>query len=217
MGSLSKLCVFDLDGTLVNSLQDLADSTNYALKKNGFSTHELPEYRYFVGDGVPMLIRRALGEKDSPEAENAILADFNAYYDVHYADHTGPYEGNIELLNQLKQRGIKCAVLSNKPDNFVKIIVEKVYPDFDFAWVQGKMEGIPKKPDPSSLLFLLKKLNTEKEDTLYIGDSNVDVFTGKNAGIKTCGVTWGFRGREELETAGADFIVGRPSEILSIV
>lgn len=209
-----ELCVFDLDGTLVNSLEDLANSTNFALKKYGFGTYPVEKYRYFVGDGVPMLIKRALGENDTPQAEEAMLAEFNAYYNEHYADHTRPYEGNIEMLRALRQRGIKCAVLSNKPDEFVKIIIKKILPEIDFEWVQGKAEGFPKKPDPTALNFIMQKLGVKKEDVLYIGDSNVDVKTGKNAGVRTCGVLWGFRERDELEKAGADIIISKPQEII---
>lgn len=212
-----ELCVFDLDGTLVNSLADLADSTNYALEKNGFAPYPTSQYRYFVGDGVPMLIKRALGDKDTEEAEKALLRDFNAYYNLHYADKTRPYDGNAELLRSLASEGVKCAVLSNKPDNFVKIIVAKLLPDFKFSWIQGKAEGFPKKPDPTALNFILRSLDVKKENTLYIGDSNVDIFTGKNAGVATCGVLWGFRGREELEAAGADHIVADPKEILTFL
>jgi phosphoglycolate phosphatase len=214
---LIELCVFDLDGTLVNSLADLADSTNYALKKNGFVTCPADRYRFFVGNGVPMLIKRALGGQASPEAEKAVLCDFNAYYNTHYADHTRPYDGNVELLEALRARGVKCAVLSNKPDNFVKIIVAEILPQFRFSWVQGKAEGFPKKPDPAALNFILHSLGVKKENTLYIGDSNVDIFTGKNAGVMTCGVLWGFRGRDELEEAGACHIVSEPKEILGLL
>lgn len=212
-----QLCVFDLDGTLVNSIEDLADSTNYALKKNGFQTYGVDRYRYFVGDGVPMLIKRALGDNDTPEAEKKLLCDFNEYYNEHYAHKTRPYDGIIELIEELHARGIKTAVLSNKPDNFVKIIVEHLMPDISFSWVQGKAEGFPKKPDPKALNFIISTLGVKKENTLYIGDSNVDVFTGKNALVKTCAVLWGFRERDELENAGADFIVSKPKEILKLV
>jgi phosphoglycolate phosphatase len=211
-----ELCVFDLDGTLVNSLEDLANSTNYALIKNGFKAWEVENYRYFVGDGVLMLIKRALAEKGTEEAEKTVYNDFNEYYDKHYVDCTRPYEGITELLKELREKRVKCAVLSNKPDSFVKIIMEELFPDFEFSWIQGKLEEFPKKPDPAALNFILDKLNAKKESTLYIGDSNVDVFTGKNAGLKTCGVLWGFRGREELEAAGADHVVSEPKEILKL-
>lgn len=212
-----KLCVFDLDGTLVNSLNDLADAANYALKKNGFSTYHVEKYRYFVGDGVPMLIKRILGDNDSPELESILLSDFNKYYNGHYANHTAPYEGIKELLSELSKRSILCAVLSNKPDNFVKIIVGEIFSDFRFAQIQGKMDEFPKKPNPAALKSIMKKLNVNTDETLYIGDSNVDIFTGKNAGVKTCGVLWGFRTKEELEEAGADYIATSPLDVLDLI
>ncbi|CDZ23487.1 hypothetical protein CCDG5_0345 [[Clostridium] cellulosi] len=212
-----KLCVFDLDGTLINSLNDLADATNYALKKSGFSPYPVEKYRYFVGDGVPMLIKRALGDSYSPEMESALLSDFNRYYNEHYADHTAPYEGIKELLSELSKRGILSAVLSNKPDNFVKIIISEIFSDFKFSWIQGKMDGFPKKPDPTALNFIMKSLNVNTDETLYIGDSNIDIFTGKNANVKTCGVLWGFRTKEELEEAGADYIVDSPLAVLDLI
>lgn len=212
-----KLCVFDLDGTLVNSLNDLADATNFALKKHGFSTYPVEKYRYFVGDGVPMLIKRALGENDSPEMESALLSDFNSYYNEHYADHTAPYDGIRELLSELSRRNILCAVLSNKPDNFVKIIVGEIFTDFKFSWIQGKMDGIPKKPDPTALKSIMDSLSVNAGETLYIGDSNIDIFTGKNAGVKTCGVLWGFRTKGELEEAGADYIAASPLAVLDLI
>lgn len=211
---LTKLCVFDLDGTLINSLTDLAESTNYALSKNGFDIYPVDKYKYLVGDGVQMLMKRALNMSGTPEMEAALLKDFNEYYNRHYSDHTTAYDGINELLSAIAQRGIACAVLSNKPDNFVKIIVNKIFADFKFAWIQGKTEKFPPKPDPSSLKFILNKLNVNTNDVLYAGDSDVDVKTGKNAGVKTCGVLWGFRTREELETAGADNIASVPSDIL---
>lgn len=214
---MTELCVFDLDGTLVDSLEDLADSTNYALKKNGFQTYPKDVYRNFVGDGVPMLIKRALGRLDTPEAENMLLSDFNMYYSAHYADHTRPYGGNIKLIEELNARAVRCAVLSNKPDNFVKTIVAKLMPDIEFSWVQGKTEGFPKKPDPAALNFIMASLGVKPENTLYIGDSDVDIFTGKNAGVRTCGVLWGFRGRAELEKAGAYRIASEPKEILTLL
>jgi haloacid dehalogenase superfamily, subfamily IA, variant 3 with third motif having DD or ED/haloacid dehalogenase superfamily, subfamily IA, variant 1 with third motif having Dx(3-4)D or Dx(3-4)E len=214
---LIELCVFDLDGTLVNSLDDLANSTNYALEKNGFAPQPVERYRYFVGNGVPLLIKRALGERGTKEAEQAVLRDFNEYYDRHFDDKTRPYKGNTELLHALGIRGVQCGVLSNKPDNFVRLIVSRLLPDSSFAWIQGKTDEFPKKPDPAALEHILRSLGVKKENTLYIGDSDVDIRTGKNAGVATCGVLWGFRGRAELEAAGADHIAAAPEEILALL
>lgn len=212
-----KLCVFDLDGTLVNSLEDLADSTNYALEKNGFETCPLCEYNHYVGDGVPMLLKRALKQKATEDNVKTLLKDFNAYYDTHYANKTRPYGGICELLEKLSALNIKTAVLSNKPDNFVNIIVKELMPQIKFSFVQGKLEGVPKKPDPTALNNIIGNCDVSKDEVLYIGDSNVDVFTGKNAGVRVCGCVWGFRGREELEKAGADFIAYSPLDILNFI
>lgn len=212
-----KLCVFDLDGTLVNSLHDLADAANFALAKNRFKTYPTDDYRYFVGDGVPMLIKRVLSDNDSPENERLLLTDFNFYYNSHYDVHTTPYGGILEMLSKFEKKGIMTAVLSNKPDNFVKIIVNKIFTGFKFSHIQGKADGFPKKPDPTALNSILKELGAAKNETLYIGDSNVDIFTGRNAGVKTCGVLWGFRTEDELRKAGADFIISEPSELTDIV
>lgn len=214
---LFELCIFDLDGTLVNSLDDLADATNHALVKNGFAKHPVARYRYFVGNGVPLLIRRALGENACEKAEQAVLRDFNEYYDRHFDDKTRPYEGNTALLRALSDRGVRYGVLSNKPDNFVKQIVSRLLPDYPFAWVQGKSDAFPKKPDPAALEHIIRSLGVKKENTLYIGDSDVDIRTGKNAGVTTCGVLWGFRDIAELEVAGADHIVAEPKEILALI
>lgn len=212
-----KLCVFDLDGTLINSLGDLADSTNYALKKHGFEEKPLENFTHYVGDGVPMLIKRALDKNCSEEAANAVLTDFNEFYSKHYANKTKAYNGIMELLKALCEKKIKIAVLSNKPDNFVKIIVKTLFPSINFASVQGKIEGLPKKPDPSALNTIIENLKADKNEVLYIGDSNVDIFTGHNAGVKACGAVWGFRGREELEKAGADYLADIPLDILKVV
>lgn len=217
MSLLLKLCVFDLDGTLVNSLKDLANATNYALEKNGYPVRELEEYRYFLGKGLPLLLKGALGDNYSEEARLRLTDDFNFHYGLHYADCSYAYEGMPGLIDDLKARGVCSAVLSNKPDEFVDVIIKKMYPRADFAVVQGKIDRFPTKPDPSSLLNVLKELGVRKDEALYIGDSNIDIFTGHNAGVKAVGVTWGFRPRSELEEAGADYIVQKPAAILNLV
>lgn len=211
-----KLCVFDLDGTLLNSLDDLASSTNYALTKNGFPTRTQEEYRRFVSDGLPMLIQRALGDNYSPEAGLRLTEDFVAHYSAHYVDATRLYEGVPELLDELVAHGLQLAILSNKPDRFLQMMIAKLFPASPFAMVQGKTDQFPVKPDPAALLYVLEKLRISPADTLYIGDSAADMLTAHNAGVKAAGVTWGFRDRGELEAAGADYIVESPREILSL-
>jgi phosphoglycolate phosphatase len=214
---LIKLCVFDLDGTLVNSLEDLAHSTNYALQNQGFPIREVEEYRDFLGEGLHGLLQCAAGENFTEEIGLCLVDDFNAYYSAHYADNTLPYDGMPDLLNDLQARDIMLAVLSNKPDNFAKNIVQKMYPRAAFAMVQGKTDKFPQKPDPASLINILAELNILTAETLYIGDSNIDVFTAHRAGVKVAGVAWGFRGKYELVEAGADYIVESPPEILQLV
>jgi len=214
---LINACVFDLDGTLLNSLKDIANTTNYVLQKNGFPQWDLDQYRDFVCDGLPTLLQRALAENYSPEIIMHLADDFTAYYNQHYNDFTVPYAEVPELLNNLLRHGMKIAVLSNKPDHFVKIIIEEMYPGVDFSLIQGKTDKFPQKPDPASLINLLEELQVSPDQALYIGDSNVDVYTAHNAGLKVVGVTWGFRERSELEEAGADYIVDSPDDILRIV
>lgn len=204
---MKKLCIFDLDGTLVDSLRDLADSTNLVLSINNFPTHPVEAYRHFVGDGAYQLVRRALPE-DSRE-ESVVLTckgQFDVIYNERCFAHTRPYDGAKELLKHCREAGILTAVLSNKPHPFTKQIVERLFSPGDFDMVLGQQDGMPKKPDPAGVERILQALKTAPEDAVLIGDSDVDVITAKNAGICSVGVCWGFRGREELSRAGADFL-----------
>jgi len=212
-----KACIFDLDGTLLNSLRDIANSTNYALAKNGYPQWDVDQYRYFVGDGILTLLQRALADNYTPENGMRLVNDFNFFYNSHYTDFTVPYTGVPELLNNLLEYGIKLAVLSNKPDHLVKNIIKEVYPGATFSLLRGKEDKFAHKPDPASLLSILEELQVTAGQSLYIGDSNIDVYTAHNAGLKVVGVTWGFREREELEEAGADYIVDSPEDILKLV
>lgn len=212
-----KACVFDLDGTLLNSLRDLADSTNYALRKNGYHQWDVEQYRLFVGDGLETLLQRCLGDDCTPEAVSILLNDFNLYYGLHYADFTVPYPGVPELLDSLSKHDIKLAVLSNKPDSFVSDLMKELYPDIKFTVIQGKTEKYAHKPDPGSLKNILRELEVANDEVLYFGDTNTDIYTAHNANIKAVGVTWGFRERSELQQAGADYVVDLPEDILKLV
>lgn len=214
---MKKLCIFDLDGTLINSLFDLADAMNYALERNGFPTHEREKYRFMVGSGISVLADRAMvvPEGTDDDRKAAVLADFNEYYTAHSLDLTRPYEGIAELLGELREKGISCAVLSNKPDAFVGRIIEALFGGFPFAAVWGKREDFPRKPDPASVRAMISSLGVTEDDCLYIGDSNIDMQTAKNAGITAVGVSWGFRPVSELRESGADFIADRPADILN--
>jgi phosphoglycolate phosphatase len=209
----TQFCIFDLDGTLVNSLEDLADATNYALRLQGFPTHPVDQYRRFVGDGVVMLLQRAAPQPCSSEELKRLHSDFDQYYSVHCFDKTRPYEGCEALLHSLSQNQIPFGVLSNKPHQFVGEIVRRLFPNAAFASVAGKRPGYEKKPDPAALNEMIRIQGAEKKRCLYIGDSDVDVYTAHNAGIRCCGALWGFRGYQELSLAGADYFAAAPLDV----
>jgi len=212
-----KAVLFDLDGTLVNSLQDLCDSTNYALQKHGFASHETSAYKYLVGNGIVTLIERALPESDRGTAKQQMVFDeFMAHYRKHFLDKTKPYENISECLKQLKDAGIKLAVVSNKADEMAKKVVSELFSD-EFSVVVGKKENYPTKPDPSLTLEVIKQLGATPEECVFVGDSGVDMATAKNAGCKAVGVLWGFRLRDELIENGADYLLGDANEIAPLV
>lgn len=208
-----KLIIFDLDGTILDTVADLADAVIYALEKHGFPPRSYREVMNFVGNGVIKLIERALpyGHKE-PENVEKVYLDFNSRYSSHYADKTKPYDGISELLSELKTRGYKLAVLSNKPDKFTKDLVDGFFPNV-FGVVRGSVDGVPRKPDPTSELSILRELGIAPDECLHVGDSDTDVLTAHNAGIKCVGCTWGYRPRKTLEEAGADYIVESVAEL----
>lgn len=215
---MKELIIFDLDGTLINSIKDLGAATNFALEKNGFPTHPLESYPMFVGNGVANLIRRALPEDARTDATVARLReDFTGYYDVHNLDYTVPYEGIPELLEEVQGKGVKIAVASNKYDAATKKLVTALFPGIRFAAIEGQKEGIPVKPDPSIVFSILATTGTMKKDVLYVGDSGVDMETARRACVDSVGVTWGFRSEEELRANFASHIVNAPDEILPLV
>lgn len=211
-----KLIIFDLDGTLLNSIADLAEATNYALRRQGMPTHADEAFKYFVGDGVAELINRAVPANTESATKVTVHSDFSEYYGKHYADKTVTYPGINELLIEIKRMGIMLAVASNKPDEFTKVIISRHWFD-TFTCVQGQQDGIPKKPDPQIAFAIMEKLGVTAGETLFIGDTNVDVMTAKHAGIRCVGCLWGFRTFEELHEAGADFIIEKPEEIVHIL
>ena len=215
---MKKTVIFDLDGTLLNTLDDLADSTNYALSKFGYPTRTIDEVRQFVGNGVAKLIERAIPEgKNNPNFEKC-LAIFKENYAQNMYNKTAPYNGIIEMLSNLKSKGIKIAVVSNKFDLAVKELCKKYFEGFiDFAAGENEAQGIKKKPAPDTVLSVLNEFNFAPEDAVYVGDSDVDVNTAKNAGVKSVGVSWGFRGEEELREAGADYIIRNPIELIELL
>jgi len=208
--------LFDLDGTLLNTLDDLAASTNAALDMHGMPQRTTDEVRRFVGNGVAKLIERAVPAGTSGEKAKQVLAGFIAHYEKHSADHTGPYPGIMELLSALRTQGVKCAVISNKIEPAVKTLCTEYFGDF----IQAAVGDAPErrtKPDPMGVYEAMARLGVSKENCVYIGDSDVDIYTGHNAGIKSIGVTWGFRSEELLRDAGADFICHTAGELLELL
>lgn len=214
-----KLVIFDLDGTLLNSIDDLGDSCNYILEKHGFPTHPLDSYRFFVGNGVAKLVERALPEdKREPNFIEKIRQEFVAYYSLHAEEKTAPYDGIIELLEKLSTDGIMLAVASNKFIAGTTALVKKYFGDFEFVSVLGQREGIPVKPDPRIVYDVINISGIEnKDEILYVGDTSIDMQTAANAGVKSIGVEWGFRPKSELIENGADYIISKPVEILDII
>lgn len=215
---MKKLVIFDLDGTLLNTIADLAHSTNYALEKNGFPTHQLGEYNYFVGNGINKLFERALPEGEKTEENIAkIRRDFLTHYDVHNADNSRPYEGIPELLQALQEKGLQIAVASNKYQAATTKLVGYFFPNIHFTAVLGQREGVKTKPDPGIVAEIREKAQVDAADTLYIGDSNVDMQTAINSEVDACGVTWGFRPASELESFHPKYIAQKASEILDML
>lgn len=214
-----KLVIFDLDGTLLNTLDDLADSCNYILQKYDYPTHPVEAYKYFVGDGIRKLIERAIPDEvlHKQELVYSIESDFLAYYTLHKIDKTAPYKGIIPVLNQLQSKNIQIAVASNKIHSEIAPMLTYYFPSIKFAAALGQQEGVPTKPNPNVVYEILAQTKIEKEDVLYVGDTAVDMKTGKSAGIYTIGVLWGFRTEKELLDNGADELIQKPEDLLSLM
>lgn len=215
---MKKLAIFDLDGTLLNTIADLANSTNHALATLGYPTHAPEAYPLMVGNGINKLFERALPEGEKTE-ENVLRVRqaFVPHYDRHNADDSRPYPGIPELLESLQAAGMKLAVASNKYQAATEKLIAHYFPGIRFVAVFGQREGVKVKPDPVIVYDILKIAEVKQEDVLYIGDSGVDMQTAINAGVTSCGVTWGFRPRAELEQFHPDYIVDNTEEILSII
>lgn len=212
---MKKLIIFDLDGTLLDTIADLGTACNYALESKGHNRHPLAAYPYMVGNGVRKLMERAQPDA-SPEEIDELLVLFREYYDKHCTDYTKPYEGISELLKQLTDKGISVAVATNKYESAAKRIINHFFPDIPFAAVLGQIEDRPVKPDPSIDFAVLLAHPTPKQETMHVGDSAVDIETARRACITSVGVTWGFRPITELRKAYADHIVSSPSDILKL-
>lgn len=209
--------IFDLDGTLVDTLGDLAAATNHALSVCGYPSHTRDEYRFLVGRGVKRLMEGALpAEARNEETIARMRSLFDAYYGEHFLDASRPYDGIPEALDVLRENGVTLAVLSNKPDIFTGRMVPALLGD-RFAAVFGQREGVPLKPDPAAVREVLRLCGAGADGAVYVGDSDVDVLTGHNASLPAVGCAWGFRGEAELRAAGADAVVFTPEEMVRAI
>lgn len=213
-----KTIIFDLDGTLLNTIDDLTDAGNWVCEQNGWLTHTAEQFKRMVGNGIPKLVERFSPEEArTPEQLAQTLAQFTARYDAHKEDKTAPYPGISELLKALRQEGFQCAVFSNKADDLCGKVIVHYFGADCFDAVRGSRPGVPTKPDPTGLFDLMQTLGADPAATLFVGDSNVDIQTGHNAHLPALGVLWGFRDEAELTAAGADGLVSAPDEILEYV
>lgn len=208
--------IFDLDGTLINTLEDLKDSTNFALRNYGYSERSIEEIKCFVGNGVEKLIERVIPNGLYNENFNECLKIFKENYKENMFNKTEPYNGILEILNILKKEKYKIAVVSNKFDLAVKELCEKYFGDLIDTAIGG-LENIPKKPAPDGVYKAIKELNSKIGNSIYVGDSEVDCQTAKNSGLKCIGVSWGFRSKDVLRTEGADYIIDNPCDIIKLV
>ena len=215
---MKKLVIFDLDGTLLDTIADLAESANYALKQLDYPTHPVDAIRTFVGNGINKLLERALPAHEQTE-ENIMRmrSHFVPYYDIHNADLSTPYPGIVSLLEDLQAKGIQIAVASNKYQEATVKLVKQYFPNIDFVEILGQREGINVKPDPSIVFDILQKANLSKENVLYVGDSGVDMQTAINAGVDAVGVTWGFRPRAELESFRPMGLIDKAEDLLEFI
>jgi len=212
-----KTVIFDLDGTLLNTLDDLADAANWVCSVNNWPTHPTQAYKTMVGNGIPKLVERFAPPWARTETMLAgALAQFSARYAAHKMDKTRPYPGTMAVLKALRAGGVRIAVFSNKADGLCQLIIRHYFGD-SFVKVRGSLPGVPPKPDPTGLNTLLAELNADPQTTLFVGDSDVDIYTAHNAGLVAAGASWGFRGVEELKAAGADAIVDSPAALLALV
>ncbi len=209
-------CVFDLDGTLLNTLDDLKNAVNFALSEFNFPQRTADEIREFIGNGIYLLVKRALPDSADDETVDEVLSVFRQYYSLHSKDNTAPYDGIMPLLKYLKQNGVKTAVVTNKFHKAAEVLTADYFGGLIDKTI-GQKPDVPTKPDPTALNEVISSFNCDKKEVLYFGDSDVDIVTAKNAEVKSVGVTWGFRDKELLVSAGADFVVDKPQDIIKII
>ena len=208
--------IFDLDGTLLNTLDDLTDSVNYALAEIGLPLHTSDEVRMMVGNSVIYLIEQAMLPNTDKAQFDRCFAVFEAHYKDNMRNKTAPYDGVMQMLADVTQAGYKTAVVSNKPDVFTKQLVSELFGDY-ITLAIGRSDEMPRKPAPDMVYHAMKLLASEAGTTFYVGDSEVDVKTSINAGVPCIGCLWGFRDRETLESEGADYIISSPDELIELI
>jgi phosphoglycolate phosphatase len=210
--------LFDLDGTLLDTLDDLADSMNSALESMGYPTHDVAPYRHFVGEGIGTLARRALPPEARDEATVLAVVDrMRHQYLVRWHDKTKPYDGVESLLSVLPEAGLRIGVFSNKPDDFTQIVVKHFFPACPWSAVRGAKPGLPRKPSPDGALAIADDLGIAPENFVYVGDSDIDMQAALAAGMFAVGAAWGFRGRDELANNGANAIIDRPGQLIDVL
>lgn len=209
-----KTVLFDMDGTLLDSLSDMHDAVNHILAENGWAARSREEIRAFVGNGARKLMERAIPETLAPQRFEAVLTDYKDWYQAHNCVKTQPYPGISHVLAELEARGVKTAVVSNKPDATTKALAEKFFPGMPAL---GQRDGVDPKPSPALVAQALSALGVRPENAVYVGDSEVDVATARNAGLPLIAVSWGFRGREKLEIAGAEHIADTAPQLLEML
>ena len=214
-----KLCIFDLDGTVLDTVHTIAYYGNYALRQHGIEPIDVEEYKYFAGNGAVNLIKRALRFRDAltDETFEKVFKTYDAAYNADTSYLSGKFDGMQETLDAIKAQGIQMAILSNKPHFATCGVITSLFGDGYFDRVYGQRENVPIKPDPAAVYQILEELGAKQEECLYVGDTGTDMKTGKNAGLCTVGVLWGFRGKEELLDSGADMIIARPCQLLDCI
>jgi phosphoglycolate phosphatase len=210
---MKKAVIFDLDGTLLDTLTDIMESVNIVLKRYGFPTHDLDAYKYFIGSGISVLTQKAFPSFISEREFTVYLSEVMREYEARQTLRTKPYDGIMEMLERLNNEGVKIAILSNKPDEFAKPTVAHFFPNIKFEVVFGSRENVARKPAPDAVFEILDLLNLHKEDCYFVGDTSTDMRTAVSAGVDAIGVSWGFRTVDELNGTGAKCIIDSPRDI----
>lgn len=209
--------IFDLDGTLLDTIEDLRDSVNLAMDRFGHARYTSADIKQKIGDGMKVLIQRCLDEEASEALVEEVIQVFLQDYNRRQFDKTAPYDGILDMLRTLNAKGIQVGVISNKQNANTQSIVAHYFKEIAFTFVSGEIQGIDRKPDPTLTLRCVEAMKLKSDEILYVGDTKVDMLTGHNAGLKTVGVTWGFRDRQELIDHSADFLVDHPGELLKFI